>query len=162
MMNRYLGTKFKVITGYAGTAETTLAVMRGEVDGVFTSWQTVKQQRSSGSLKEGGGRVLLQVGYKSEPDLDAPLLQDLATDDKSRQAFNFVSAVSALSRGFVAPPGLPHGRLAVLRAALAATLDDPELRASLEDKNLPFRPLSWQEQQRIMDATANTPSELVR
>jgi tripartite-type tricarboxylate transporter receptor subunit TctC len=162
MMNRYLGTQFKVITGYAGTAETTLAVTRGEVDGVFSSWQTVKQQRSDGSLKDSGIRVLLQVGYVAEPDLDVPLLQALATDEKARQAFAFVSAVSALSRGFIAPPGLPDDRLAVLRAAFAATLEDPELQASIVQRNLPFRPLSWRVQQQIMESTAGTPRELVQ
>jgi tripartite-type tricarboxylate transporter receptor subunit TctC len=163
MMNRYLGTQFKVITGYQGTAETTLAMTRGEVDGVFTSWLTVKQQRTGGSLKDDTGRVLLQVGHKSEPDLDAPLLQTLATDKKAQQAFAFVSAVSALSRGFIAPPpGVPADRLAVLRAAFAATLEDPELEASLQQRNLPFRPLTWQVQQEIMNSTAATPRELVQ
>ena len=162
MMNRYLGTKFKVITGYQGTAETTLAMTRGEVDGVFTSWLTVKQQRSGGSLDDDGGHVLLQVGYKSDPDLDVPLLQNLAADDKSRQAFAFAAAVSALSRGFIAPPGVPQGRLIVLRAAFAATLEDPELPALLQQRNLPFSPLTWQAQQMIMNSTAETPRELVQ
>jgi tripartite-type tricarboxylate transporter receptor subunit TctC len=162
LMNRYLSTKFKVITGYQGTAETTLAMSRGEVDGVFTSWLTVKQQRSGGSLNDDSGRVLLQVGYTSEPDLDAPLLQTLAPDEKAHQAFAFVAAVAALSRGFIAPPGVPKERLAILRAAFAATLEDPELQASLVQRNLPFSPLTWQVQQQIMDSTAATPRELVQ
>jgi len=161
MMNRYLGTKLKVITGYKGIAETTLAMERREVDGVFTSWLAIKEQRSKSALQNDKGRVLLQVGYNSEPDLDAPLLQDLAIDDRARQAFAFIASFSALSRCLIAPPGVPEDRLAALRLAVAATIADPEFAAALEQKNLPFRPLSWQTQQQIMDQAAGTPRALV-
>jgi tripartite-type tricarboxylate transporter receptor subunit TctC len=161
MMNRYLGTRLKVITGYKGIAETTLAMERGEVDGVFTSWLAIKEQRSKTALQNDKGRVLLQVGYNSEPDLDAPLLQNLAPDDKARQAFAFVASFSALSRCLIAPPGIPEDRLAALRKAVAATIADPELAAALEQRNLPFRPLAWEIQQQIMDQAAATPRSLV-
>ncbi len=161
MMNRYLGTRLKVITGYKGIAETTLAMERGEVDGVFTSWLAIKEQRTKAALQNDKGRILLQVGYNSEPDLDAPLLQNLAPDDKARQAFAFVASFSALSRCLIAPPDIPEDRLAALRKAVAATISDPELAAALEQRNLPFRPLSWEIQQRIMDQAAATPRSLV-
>ena len=109
VMNRYLGTRLKVITGYKGIAETTLAMDRGEVDGVFTSWLAIKEQRGKAALQNDPGRIILQVGYNSEPDLDAPLLQDLAPDEKARQAFAFIASFSALSRCLVAPPGMPDG-----------------------------------------------------
>jgi tripartite-type tricarboxylate transporter receptor subunit TctC len=159
-MNRYLGTKLKVITGYKGIAETTLAMERGEVDGVFTSWLAIKEQRSK-ALQNDRGRVLLQVGYNSEPDLDAPLLEKLAPDNKAAQAFAFVSSFSALSRCLIAPPGIPDDRLAALRKAVADTIADPEFAAQLEQRNLPFRPLPWDIQQKIMDEAAATPRSLV-
>jgi tripartite-type tricarboxylate transporter receptor subunit TctC len=161
MMNRYFGSKLKVITGYKDVAESTLAMERGEVDGVFTSWLAVKEQRASGALPPGSERVILQVGHNSEPDLDAPLLQDLGVDDKSRQAFAFMASFSALSRGLIAPPTLPAERLTALRAAVAAMIADPAFAAALQQRNLPFRPLSWQEQQDIMNQAASTPRELV-
>ena len=40
--NNVLGTKFKLIMGYKGSAEAQLAVERGEVDGHSTSWTAVK------------------------------------------------------------------------------------------------------------------------
>jgi tripartite-type tricarboxylate transporter receptor subunit TctC len=161
MMNRYLGTKFKVITGYKGIAETTLAMERGEVDGVFTSWLAIKEQRAKSTLANDKGRVLLQVGYNSEPDLDAPLLQNLAPDEKARQAFAFIASFSALSRCLIAPPEVPADRIAALRMAVAATIADPEFAAALQQKNLPFRPLAWETQQQIMNQAAETPRALV-
>jgi hypothetical protein len=40
------------------------------------------------------------------------------------------------------PPGLPDNHLALLRKAVSATIADPEFAAALEQKNMPFRPLS--------------------
>lgn len=162
MMNRYLGTKNRVITGYKGIAETTLAMERGEVDGVFTSWLAIKEQRKRASWKDDGGRVLLQVGYQKEVDLDAPLLDSLAPSEQARQAFAFIASFSVLSRCLIAPPGLPDDRLAALRNAAAAAIADPEFAAALARRNLPFSPLSWQVQQQIMDRTVSTSVDLVR
>ena len=51
MLNSLLGTKFKVIAGYQ-TAESRLAVERGEVDARVSSWTAVKTTRGDW-LKEG-------------------------------------------------------------------------------------------------------------
>jgi hypothetical protein len=48
-----------------------------------------------------------------------------------------------------------------LRKAVAATIADAEFAAALAQKNLPFRPLSWETQQQIMDRAASTPRALV-
>ena len=109
MMNRYLGTKNKVVTGYKGIAETTLAMERGEVDGVFTSWLAIKEQRKRERWKGDRGRVLLQVGYDKEPDLDAPMLDSFAPNEQAKQAFAFIASFSALSRCLIAPPGTSGG-----------------------------------------------------
>ena len=42
VMNRVLGTKFKLIMGYKGSNDAQLAVERGEVEGHSTSWTAVK------------------------------------------------------------------------------------------------------------------------
>jgi tripartite-type tricarboxylate transporter receptor subunit TctC len=162
MMNRYLGTKNKVVTGYKGIAETTLAMERGEVDGVFTSWLAIKEQRKRESWKGDRGRVLLQVGYDKEPDLDAPILDSFAPNEQARQAFAFIASFSALSRCLIAPPGLPQDRLDALRKAAAAAMVDKDFVAALAKRNLPFSPLSWQVQQKIMDQTVSTSVDLVK
>src|SRR5690606_31998934 len=38
MMNGVAGTKFKIVTGYDGSAKTTLAVEMGEAQGMTNSW----------------------------------------------------------------------------------------------------------------------------
>jgi tripartite-type tricarboxylate transporter receptor subunit TctC len=162
MMNRYLGTKNKVVTGYKGIAETTLAMERGEVDGVFTSWLAIKEQRKREAWKGDQGRVLLQVGYDKEPDLDAPMLASFASNEQAKQAFAFIASFSALSRCLIAPPGLPEDRLAALRKAASDAMADPDLIAALAKRSLPFSPLPWRTQQEIMDRTVSTSVDLVK
>lgn len=162
MMNRYLGTKNKVVTGYKGIAETTLAMERGEVDGVFTSWLAIKEQRKRELWQGDRGRVLLQVGYDKEPDLDAPMLNSFALNEQAKLAFAFIASFSALSRCLIAPPGLPEDRLTALRNAASAAMADPELAAALAKRSLPFSPLSWKVQQQIMDRTVSTSIDLVK
>jgi tripartite-type tricarboxylate transporter receptor subunit TctC len=162
MMNRYLGTRNKVVTGYKGIAETTLAMERGEVDGVFTSWLAIKEQRKRDSWKGDQGRVLLQVGYDKEPDLDAPMLISFAPNERAKQAFAFIASFSALSRCLIAPPGVPEDRLAALRKGATDAMADPELIAALAKRSLPFSPLPWPVQQEIMDRTVSTSVDLVK
>src|SRR5262249_13249270 len=38
MMNKILGTKFKIVSGYQGTAQSSLAMERGEVEAVTMGW----------------------------------------------------------------------------------------------------------------------------
>ncbi|MGE3934154.1 MAG: hypothetical protein AB7F67_12910 [Rhodospirillaceae bacterium] len=44
MMNAVLGTKFKIVTGYPGINESTLAIERGELHGRSGSWANIVQQ----------------------------------------------------------------------------------------------------------------------
>jgi hypothetical protein len=55
--NAFLGTRFKVVTGYPGTKEITMAVERGELDGIAGwSWDSLKLERP---------------GWASSPDVHA-------------------------------------------------------------------------------------------
>jgi len=159
VMNRHLGTKLKVITGYNDVAESQLAMERGEVDGVFTTWLAVRDSVSRNDADSPN--VLVQVGFESEPDLDAPLLQTFATTEEGKRAITFASSFTALSRGLIAPPGIPEDRLAALRTAVEDMMDDPAFGEALAARNLPFRRMSWEDQQKIMCDASGTDKALV-
>src|SRR6185295_18669180 len=42
VLNNVVGTKFKIITGYRGTADSRLAVIRGEVEALSQPWSVLK------------------------------------------------------------------------------------------------------------------------
>lgn len=154
MMNGILGTKFKIVTGYKGSAETTLAVERGETFGMSNSWVSWKKNR--GPWFEGGDKSyalkLAQIGYTREPDLqDLPLLTELAANDDDRAAAAMLSTQAVIGRGLALPPGVPKELVGPLREAFWATVTDPAFKADGEKRQLPVVPMKGAEIQKIVN-----------
>ena len=131
VLNAFFGTKFKVVRGYKGSADITLAIERGELDGL-SSWcyDCMKAQKPNW-IANNSARVLLQlVAFEGDPELDAkaiPRVIDLAKTAEEKQAVQLAFSGVSIARPFVAPPGLAPERLVALREALEATVKDPEL-----------------------------------
>jgi len=74
----------KVIPGYGG-GESELAMMRGEVDGVFASLSSLKN-----FIDEGNGNIILFIGKsKAKGYENLPLLSELVTDPKYTPVWAF-------------------------------------------------------------------------
>jgi tripartite-type tricarboxylate transporter receptor subunit TctC len=131
-LNAILGTKFTVINGYPGSAEMTLAMERGEIDGIASwCWTCLKSQKPQW-LSEHSARVLLQLSVRPDAELAAqgiPTVMDLAKTDEQRQLLRILFAGVAMARPFTAPPDLAPERLAMLRRAFAETAREPALVA---------------------------------
>ncbi|MGV6875776.1 Bug family tripartite tricarboxylate transporter substrate binding protein [Pseudochelatococcus sp. B33] len=141
VLNEIAGTNLKIIDGYPGGNEITLAMERGEIDGrCGWSWSTLKLS-SLDWLRDNV--VVLPVQYTQTPieDLkDVPLAQDLASDDLGRGLAGFINATMDLGRPFVAPPDIPADRLEALRNAFMATMSDPEFLAAAKASGLDIVP----------------------
>lgn len=161
-MNALLGTKLKLVTGYPGGNEVNLAMERGEIDGrASNSWASWKSTRPDW-VAEKKIVVLVQVGLRRAPDLpDVPLLLELAGNDADRQVLTFLSADTAISRALVAAPDTPPERVAALRRAFAATVEDPEFLAEAEKSHMEILPMPGEEAQKIADSIVNTPPGIV-
>src|SRR5215468_10989899 len=69
LSNNLLGTKFKVVHGYAGAMEVDLAVENGEVQGeAGKDWTTLTSTRPQW-LSGRKINILVQMGLKAQPDL---------------------------------------------------------------------------------------------
>jgi tripartite-type tricarboxylate transporter receptor subunit TctC len=132
-LNTLLGTKFKLVSGYAGSAEIRLAVERGEVQGTGSAlWRVerdwVRQQKL---------RVIYQASLDRAPDLpDVPTVVQLGRNEDERKMFRFFSSYTVIGRSIVAPPAVPEERVALLREAFRATVADPDLVAEANKANL--------------------------
>jgi hypothetical protein len=76
----------KLVPGYPGTNEITLAMERGEVDGLCgLSWSTIKTRHAQW-LKDKKINLILQTGIDSHPELqNVPRMVDLARNDDERR-----------------------------------------------------------------------------
>lgn len=143
VINSVLGTKMQIITAYPGGNDVVLAMERGEVKGrCGWSWSSIKASQPTW-ITENRIHILVQLGLSKHADLpDVPLIMDLARTDEERQSLNLVFARQALGRPFIAPPGVPADRAAVLRAAFMNTVSDVELRSEAERGKIELVPLS--------------------
>ncbi|MBX9774838.1 MAG: hypothetical protein K2Y71_10555 [Xanthobacteraceae bacterium] len=140
LINEMIGTRFKPISGYAGSAQIHLAMERGEVMGRGgNSWASVQTANMSW-IKENKINILVQVGLEKEPDLpQVPLLLDLVNDEDRKGVIRVVSLPTALGYGHWVAPGVPKDRVAALRAAYAAVMKHPEFLNETEKTGMVVR-----------------------
>jgi tripartite-type tricarboxylate transporter receptor subunit TctC len=160
-LNELIGTKFKIVTGYPGGNEITLALERGEVEG-YCGWALGSiTNRAPQWLTDGTIKVLTQFTL-GKPDLpNVPVASQLPSTQTGRQVIDLLSADSVLAWPLVAPPDVPAERLAALRTAFAATMKDPELIADAAKQHLDIDPVSGSEMQNIVDRVYAAPPEVV-
>ena len=163
VLNRLLGTKFKLITGYVGSQEIALAMERAEVQG-RCGWgiASVKSTRPDW-LREKKLNILLQFGLEKSPELpDVPFVLDLIQDPADRQLMTLLLAPLGVARPFLAPPGLPEERAAELRRAFMAAMQDEELRAEGRKIGLDdIDPTSGEDMQKLLQQIYATPQPVV-
>ncbi|MGH8735579.1 MAG: Bug family tripartite tricarboxylate transporter substrate binding protein, partial [Burkholderiales bacterium] len=126
-MNVILGTKFKMVMGYKGSPQVTLAVERGEVQGRGGMTLTGLKQEQPDWVPEKKVIMLVQTGAQREAEYpDVPLMHELGRNEEERQILELISSPAAPGRPFFLPPDVPADRIVALRAAFAATMKDPD------------------------------------
>lgn len=156
------GAKVKVISGYPGTKETVLAMERGEVDGMCGwSWTSLKQQKPDW-VRNKTVNILLQMALTKHPDLQStPLITELADNDTERAQVKLVFSRQTMGRPLVAPQELPGARVAALRAAFDATMEDPEFLAYARKAKMEVEPVSGTKVQELVASVLATPKDVV-
>jgi len=128
VLNHVLGTKFRVIEGYKAAQDALIAIERGELQGVCSSYS---QFRSFDRLfRDGKLRILFRVEEADMPDRpELPTIFDQAKTEEQRALMRFVFSSAEFGRPYVFPPLVPQDRVAILRKAIADAARDPELIA---------------------------------
>jgi tripartite-type tricarboxylate transporter receptor subunit TctC len=151
IVNAVLGTKMRVVTGYPGGNDVSLAMERNEVQGrCGWSWSSIKTTRQDW-YDTKKINIFVQLSLQKHADLpDVPLIIDLAQTPEQRQIFTLVFARQALGRPYLAPPGLPPDRLEALRKAFMDTMKDSEFLAEADKAKLEVTPLDGARAQQII------------
>ena len=163
VMNSILGTKLRLVTGYPGGNDITLAMQRGEVEArCGWSWSSVKTNHPQW-VKDGTIKLLVQLSLDKHADLpDVPLIMDFVKTPEQRAILRLVFARQVMGRPFLAPPGVTAERLAVLRRAFMETMKDPAFLAEAEKIKLEITPVEGEAVQRLVAEIYATPREIVR
>jgi tripartite-type tricarboxylate transporter receptor subunit TctC len=163
VLNALLGTRFKVIAGYDPGSGITLALERGEVEGICgLSWSTMKASRPHW-IKDKLLNVIVQLGFEKLNDLpDVPRALDLVADPESRHVLELILVRQEMGRPLAAPPGVPADRVAALRAAFAATMRDPDFLAEADKVQLEIDPLTAQQIEQLLGVAYGTPKPIIQ
>ena len=156
------GAPVKLITGYPGTADMTLAMPRGEIDGLCgISWSTIVS-RHQDWLQGHLIHVLVQAALQKDPALpDVPLMGDLTHDPRKEAMLKLILAPQVMARPIAAPPGLPPERAATLQKAFADTMKDPAYLAEMERLGLDVAPVSPQAIEALLADAYAAPPDVV-
>jgi tripartite-type tricarboxylate transporter receptor subunit TctC len=161
-VNAFTGSRFAVTRGYQGTTMIYNAMEKGEIDGVCAAWDSIVKWRPEG-VRSPDLRILVQVGAKPDPTLgDTPFVMDLAKNDQDRETLRFLTARQAFARPFIAPPGTPADKAALLRKSFMDTVNDPAFVEDAKRSGMLVDPIDGETVQKLINEIMATPMEVVR
>jgi len=161
VLNNVLGTKFKIISGYPSSSAVTLAVERGEVEGICSSYSSLAT-RNAAWFKEKKVSILVQNSGKKHPDLpNVPLSSELAKSKEDRQLLELNDARLVVGRPFLAGPGVPVDRIKALRKAFDDMVKDKEFLADVEKAKMELAAVGGDEVQALIERVAATPKAII-
>ena len=135
MLNEFLGTRFKIVSGYQGNGTMTIAMERGEVEGVTNSWDSWKSFNPAW-VEEKKIKVLVQTEPKAKDLAVFPRCRSSPATTSDRQIMALIVSGDALGKPVATSPNVPAERVQALRDAFDATIKDPgfiEAAAAAQD-----------------------------
>jgi tripartite-type tricarboxylate transporter receptor subunit TctC len=148
ILNRTVGTKFKVISGYEGTSTILVAMRRKEVDGGCWGWESARTTARPMLEAKGDEKLIPFLIHRREPDpevKDLPLISEVIKGEDNLSAYQTWVGTYEFQRPFSVPPGTPKERLQLLRKGFADTMKDPEFVAEAEKSKLDVTYVSGEE-----------------
>jgi tripartite-type tricarboxylate transporter receptor subunit TctC len=151
VLNHVVGTRFKLINGYAGSADGMLAMEREETDGAMSALDTLKTNKPDW-LPTKKVNVIVQYTAERHPELaHVPTMMELAKTPEDRQVLELFSSGSTIGRSLMAPPGVPAEVVKVLRASFQEMIRDPQFLAEVERSRIEFDPLPGEQLQKMIE-----------
>lgn len=148
ILNNVAGTKFDVITGYAGTSIVRVAMQKREVEGACLGWESMRVSNRAILDAQGDDKLIPFITHKrlEDPEIkDLPLFTDVVKGKDNLATYKTWVASYEFQRPITLPPGSPPERLQTLRKAFAATLRDSEFLAEAKKTRLDIEPVSGEE-----------------
>src|SRR5688572_13985298 len=154
MLNKMLGTKFSVVSGYQGTAQIRLAMQRREVDGQCTNWDSVISTQRDLLDAKGDDKMtpfLVHARLTDAELTNVPLFNDVLKDQNHLNTYKAYMAQMEYQRPLTVAPGTPKHRLEILRRAFQATLTDPEFLSQAQKSKLDLTYVGGEEIEKIVN-----------
>jgi tripartite-type tricarboxylate transporter receptor subunit TctC len=162
-LNHLVGTKLRPVPGYSGTPEISLAMERGEVQGIG-SWHYSSIITSKPDwVKDKKVNFLVQLSLQKHPDFpNIPNVLDLVKNDEQREIMEVLFSQQTMGRPVYGPPGIPEDRAAILQKAFADMIKDPKALQAADAQNLELiSPMTGSEMTTLINHLYSIPPTVV-
>jgi tripartite-type tricarboxylate transporter receptor subunit TctC len=155
MLQKMLRLNIRLITNIVG-GETQLSMLRGEVAGVLEAASSEAE-----FVKRGSARYVLSIAGAHSDLPGVPQARDFVSNPDHLRLLALVEMIAELGRPTAGPPGIPPGRLEVLRDAYMKAVSDPELLAQAARMNIPIQPARGDEAGKKIPAIFAQPPNVI-
>lgn len=160
-LSRLLGFNFQIVLGYPTLQEIRDPAERGEVDGFCGLLASAMGPSARADLAAGKFRILLQTGLQAHREIGdlVPMAIDLAPSPQARDILRLTFGPWEFGKAIAAPPDIPADRLATLRAAFAATMQDAEFLDAASRGSLEINPMDDREISALIASLYDLPAD---
>ena len=155
LLQKMLRLNVRLITNIVG-GETQLSMLRGEVAGVLEAASSQAE-----FVRQGYAKYVLSITGAQSALPGVPTARDFVTNEEHLRLISLVENIAQLGRPTAGPPGIPAGRLEVLRDAFMKAMSDPELLAQARRMNIPILPARGDEAARLLPAILAQPPNVI-
>jgi tripartite-type tricarboxylate transporter receptor subunit TctC len=157
-LQKFAGAKFKIVSGYGGSADVYLAAERKEVELIGSVGLTFIMQRNPEWVLEKKAPIIYQTAIKRHPLLpDVPAIGELGLTPEGTGVLRAIGASSEIGRSIITTPGVPAERLAALRAVFQKMVSDPAFIESNKKREIPIFGATGEEMDEITREVMKTP-----
>jgi tripartite-type tricarboxylate transporter receptor subunit TctC len=159
-----LGLNINLIRGYKASADIGMAMERGEIEGRSIGWTSLQLGAYANLVKEGRINFLVQFGREKRwarmPDV--PTARELAKNDADRALIELVEFPFQVTYPYVAPPGVPADRAAILKSAFMQTFSDSGYLAEAEKLEFDISPVPGDQVKEQIVRLSQTPPDVIK
>lgn len=157
-LNKFSGTKFKLVRGYTSVNEILLATERGEVELAGAVGLPYLLTSHPDWVHEGKATIIYQGALRRHSLLaNVPLLQEFAVNDEGRLVLHAVASTSEVGKSIQTTPDVPAERVEILRRAFQDMLRDPNFLAAAEARGMMIDPGTGESMDAIVQETMQLP-----
>jgi tripartite-type tricarboxylate transporter receptor subunit TctC len=162
LLNKLFGTKMRVISGYKAGNEIYLAMERGEVQGRCGGLISSISATRPDWFAQKKVNVPIQIAAARNPLFaDIPAIMEFVKDARTEKILQLILAPQDMDRPVLAPPGVPAERVAALRAAFHAAMNDPGFIAEARKDHLEIQDVGGERVAQIVAAAFALPPDIV-
>jgi tripartite-type tricarboxylate transporter receptor subunit TctC len=165
LLRNLFGAKFRIIAGYESGPHLLNSVERQETQGTCGIAMASIAISHPHWLRDKLVNFLVQTGFERDkrPELaGVPMAYEMAKTAEQKAVMDIMFANGLMDRPVLAPPGVPPARVAALRAALKATLEDREFRAEMEKSRVPIIHVPGEEVQALLARLYASPPSVLK